>query len=150
MDEQSWTSCKVSWRLSPNPGTLRSMEGCFCCLHAARARGLMSPASGQKNDYHSCTTRHAATVLAERLRGVRTLRHLSGGGSRARAAAPGCLGALRCRYGRFGHVSGGERLRAAGATVAHMRVVAAHRRLSRSVLPMDRMHARGGVENSLL
>ena len=95
MDEQSWTSCKVSWRLSPNPGTLRSMEGCFCCLHAARARGLMSPASGAKNDYPSCTPRHAVPVLAERLRGDRTLRPCGQGGPSARAAAPEHLGALR-------------------------------------------------------
>ena len=95
MDEQSWTSCTVSWRLSPNPGTLRSMEGCFCCLHAARARVLMSPAPAPRNDYQSCTTRHATTVLAERLRGDRTLRPCGQGGPSARAAAPEHHGILR-------------------------------------------------------
>ena len=42
----------------------------------------------------------------------------------------------------------GDRLRAAGSTVAHVRIVAAYRRLSRSVLPMDPVHARGGITES--
>ena len=94
MDEQCRTRCKVSPSTPPNPGTLRSMAWRFCCLHAARAHGLMSPASDQKNDYQSCTTRHAATVLAERLRGDRTLRPCGQGGASARVAAPEHLGAL--------------------------------------------------------
>ena len=40
---------------------------------------------------------------------------------------------------------GGARLRASGATVAHVRIVAAQRRLYRSVLPMDPVYARGGI-----
>ena len=40
---------------------------------------------------------------------------------------------------------GGARLRTAGATVAHVRKVAAQRRLYRSVLPMDPVYARGGI-----
>ena len=43
--EQSWTSCKVSWRVPLNSCTLRAMECCFCCLPAARALGLLPPAS---------------------------------------------------------------------------------------------------------
>ena len=38
------------------------------------------------------------------------------------------------------------RLRAAGATVAYVRVVVAHGRWYRSVLPMDWVHARGGIQ----
>ena len=40
---------------------------------------------------------------------------------------------------------GGARLRTSGATVAHVRIVAAQRRLYRSVLPMDPVYARGGI-----
>jgi hypothetical protein len=43
---------------------------------------------------------------------------------------------------------GGARLRAAGATVAHVRIVAAQGRLPRSVLPMDPVHAHGGITKS--
>ena len=40
---------------------------------------------------------------------------------------------------------GGSRLRASGATVAHVRIVASQRLLYRSVLPMDPVYARGGI-----
>ena len=39
-------------------------------------------------------------------------------------------------------------LRAAGATVAHVRVLAPHRRLYRSVLPMEPVYAHGGIIES--
>ena len=142
------SSLKVSVSVPPNARTLRAMLPCFCCLHAACARGLLPSALCAKNDDHSRTTHPAVLVLADAIGACSTRPRRGQGGSRPRTAASERLGTRRWRCGRCGGAWDRARTRAAGSTVDYVRVVATHRCLSRSVLPMDSMHARGGIVKS--
>ena len=70
MSTMSAASLKVSVSVPPNSRTLRAMLPCFCCLHAARARGLLPSAFCRKNDNHSRTTRPAVLRARRRYRSV--------------------------------------------------------------------------------
>ena len=87
MSTMSAWSLNVSVSVPPNTRTLRAMLPCFCCLHAARARGLLPSAFCRKSDYHARTTRPAVLRARRRYRsmqyastsGRRRIRSESGG-----------------------------------------------------------------------
>ncbi len=141
------SSLKVRLSKPPNSSTLRALVCSCACLRAALARGLLPSASSKKvtirrapparSSPRSQTQSEPAVhfYLGDKVDPNRERRHQS-------AVARSCGDMVISTTQR-----GGARLRAAGATVGCVRIVAAYRRWYRSVLPMDSVHARGGIEN---
>ena len=80
--------------------------GCLCAAMLPKVCPNIWPCGPEKVDRTPAPLAHMNAVLPRSLRGPRMLRRCGQGGSRARAAASECVGALRCRYSRCWCISG--------------------------------------------
>ena len=135
--ESSVTSYEVSWSTPGNSAMLRLMPCCIWLLLATHALFLSPSAFASKTDYLLRTTRQAATMLLEHLRGDRTRRSCGWSGPRVREEAPECVGALPRRYGRVSRVWSDVRGVARVVTVASESMLVTQGRLYRSVHAVD-------------
>ena len=80
--------------------------GCLCAAMLPKVCPNIWPCGPEKVDRTPAPLAHMNAVLPRSLGGLRMLRRWGQGGSRARAAASECVGALRCRYSRCWCISG--------------------------------------------